>query len=141
MEIQVVWLPDPDEGYVLGIIEDIRADSVTASTIPGGKSVIAPFNLTYPAEKEEVRGKGNHASKKDVDDNCALMFLNEATLLNNIRIRYDKDKIYTYVANILIAINPYVDIRNLYSSDVIKKYQGKSLGVLPPHVYAIGKSS
>ena len=46
----------------------------------------------------------------------------------------------TYVANILIAINPYVDIKNLYSSDVIKKYQGKSLGVLPPHVYAIGKS-
>ena len=43
------------------------------------------------------------------------------------------------MANILIAINPYVDIRNLYSSDVIKQYQGKSLGVLPPHVYAIGR--
>ena len=31
---------------------------------------------------------------KDVDDNCALMYLNEANLLNNIRIRYKKDIIY-----------------------------------------------
>ena len=30
------------------------------------------------------------------------MNLNEATLLNNIRMRYDRDKIYTYVANILV---------------------------------------
>ena len=27
---------------------------------------------------------------KDVDDNCGLMFLNEATLLNNVRLRYKK---------------------------------------------------
>lgn len=47
----------------------------------------------------------------------------------------------TYVANILIAVNPYFDIPKLYSLDVIKKYQGKSLGTLAPHVYAIGKIS
>lgn len=45
----------------------------------------------------------------------------------------------TYVANILIAVNPYYDIPNLYSPDTIKLYQGKSLGTLPPHVYAIGE--
>ena len=33
MENQKVWLPDPAEGYVLGIIEDIHQDSVTAKTI------------------------------------------------------------------------------------------------------------
>ena len=27
---------------------------------------------------------------KEVDDNCGLMFLNEATLLNNVRLRYKK---------------------------------------------------
>ena len=42
------------------------------------------------------------SEQKDVDDNCGLMNLNEATLLNNIRMRYDRDKIYTYVANILV---------------------------------------
>lgn len=44
----------------------------------------------------------------------------------------------TYVANILIAVNPYKEIGNLYSLDTIKKYQGKSLGTVLPHAYAIG---
>lgn len=45
----------------------------------------------------------------------------------------------TYVANILISINPYEQVPELYSSKMIKKYQGKSLGTLPPHIFAIGK--
>lgn len=44
----------------------------------------------------------------------------------------------TYVANILIALNPYKEIRDLYSDSTIKKYNGRSLGELPPHVFAIG---
>ncbi|PIO55455.1 hypothetical protein TELCIR_23158, partial [Teladorsagia circumcincta] len=43
----------------------------------------------------------------------------------------------TYVANILISINPYEEIDGLYSIDTIKKYRGKSLGQMPPHVYAV----
>lgn len=43
------------------------------------------------------------------------------------------------MANILIAVNPYYDIPGLYGPDAIKLYQGKSLGTLSPHVYAIGK--
>lgn len=85
------------------------------------------------------------------------MFLNEATLLDNIKNRYYKDKIYvstekllgfesiinstsypqTYVANILIAVNPYKEVKDLYSKTTIKRYNGRSLGELPPHVYAI----
>lgn len=45
----------------------------------------------------------------------------------------------TSVANILIAVNPYFDIPKLYSPETIKSYQGRSLGTLPPHVYAIGE--
>lgn len=45
----------------------------------------------------------------------------------------------TFVANILIAVNPYYDIPKLYSTETIKKYLGRSLGTLPPHVFAIGE--
>ena len=45
----------------------------------------------------------------------------------------------TYVANILLAVNPYHEVKELYSKEKIKQYHGKSLGVLPPHVFAIGK--
>ena len=47
--------------------------------------------------------------------------------------------IQTYVANILIAVNPYMELPQLYSQSAIKSYQGRSLGTMAPHVFAIGK--
>ncbi len=44
----------------------------------------------------------------------------------------------TYVANILLAVNPYCELSQLYSLETIHQYNGKSIGVLPPHVFAIG---
>lgn len=63
--------------------------------------------------------------------------MNEATLLHNCKLRYLEKNIYTYVAHILIAINPYEKLSNLYGEEVIKRYAGKSLGTLPPHIFAI----
>ncbi|XP_035384797.1 myosin VIa isoform X4 [Electrophorus electricus] len=124
-----VWAPHPTDGFQLGTIVDIGADSLTIEPLKErGKTFLAPVNQVFPAEDDV---------NKHVEDNCSLMYLNEATLLNNVRVRYSKDKIYTYVANILIAVNPYYDIPKLYSLDTIQQYQGRSLGTLPPHVYAL----
>lgn len=124
-----MWAPHPTEGFQMGNIVDIGADSLTIEPLgQKGKTFLALINQVFPAEED---------SKKDVEDNCSLMYLNEATLLHNIKVRYSKDRIYTYVANILIAVNPYFDIPKIYSSDTIKSYQGKSLGTMPPHVFAI----
>ncbi|XP_043294921.1 unconventional myosin-VI isoform X4 [Cervus elaphus] len=124
-----VWAPHPTEGFQMGNIVDIGPDSLTIEPLgQKGKTFLALINQVFPAEED---------SKKDVEDNCSLMYLNEATLLHNIKVRYSKDRIYTYVANILIAVNPYFDIPKIYSSDTIKSYQGKSLGTMPPHVFAI----
>lgn len=56
-------------------------------------------------------------------------------MFNNIILSYFQ----TYIANILIAVNPYMEVKDLYSNETIKKYKGKSLGQMPPHVFAIGK--
>ncbi|XP_029316501.1 myosin VIb isoform X1 [Cottoperca gobio] len=124
-----VWAPHPADGFQLGMIVDIGADTLTIEPLnQRGKTFLAQMSQVFPAEDDV---------NKHVEDNCTLMYLNEATLLNNVRVRYNKDHIYTYVANILIAVNPYYDIPKLYGPDAIKSYQGKSLGTLPPHVYAI----
>ncbi|XP_050441018.1 myosin heavy chain 95F isoform X1 [Adelges cooleyi] len=131
---QVVWVPEPKEGFVLATIMDLGMDEVTVQPMGASRTRLTlPLDRVYTADP--------HFDSKDVDDNCSLMHLNEATLLNNVKIRYSKDKIYTYVANILISINPYIDIKNLYSKEVMEKYKGKSLGVLPPHVFAIADKS
>lgn len=124
-----VWAPHPTDGFQLGMIVDIGADALTIEPMnQRGKTFLAPMSQVFPAE-EDVN--------KHVEDNCSLMYLNEATLLHNVKVRYNKDHIYTYVANILIAANPYYDIPKLYGPESIKSYRGKSLGTLPPHVYAI----
>uniref|UniRef100_A0A673KZZ3 Unconventional myosin-VI n=1 Tax=Sinocyclocheilus rhinocerous TaxID=307959 RepID=A0A673KZZ3_9TELE len=124
-----VWAPHPTDGFQLGMIVDIGTDALTIEPLnQRGKTFLAPISQVFPAEDNV---------NKHVEDNCSLMYLNEATLLNNIRVRYSKDLIYTSVANILIAVNPYFDIPKLYSPETIKSYQGRSLGTLPPHVYAI----
>uniref|UniRef100_A0A158Q8J4 Myosin motor domain-containing protein n=1 Tax=Elaeophora elaphi TaxID=1147741 RepID=A0A158Q8J4_9BILA len=121
---RLVWAPDPQDGFRLCILRDIGSEAVSVEPIYGGPVVSARYDEIFPTEKDE---------KKDVDDNCALMYLNEGTLLNNCRLRYARKQIYTYVANILISINPYEQIPDLYSGATIQKYQGKSIGTLPPH--------
>ncbi|XP_058443591.1 myosin heavy chain 95F isoform X2 [Malaya genurostris] len=125
---QLVWARDSHQGYIQGRITEIGADEYE----------VQPLDSKQPRRNcilEDIFASCEAVS--DHDDNCELMFLNEATLLDNIKNRYYKDKIYTYVANILIAVNPYKEIRDLYSKATIKRYNGKSLGELPPHVYAI----
>lgn len=125
---QLVWVREPNEGFVLARLHELM----------GEEADVVPLDNKYPRRTcsfEDIFPAGD--PNKDVDDNCELMFLNEATLLNNILTRYKKNKIYTYVANILLAVNPYKEIADLYSSNTIKMYQGKSLGQLPPHVFAI----
>ncbi|XP_073711796.1 myosin VIa isoform X3 [Misgurnus anguillicaudatus] len=124
-----VWAPHPTDGFQLGRITDISTDSLTIEPLnQKGKAFQAPVSQVFPAEDDV---------NKHVEDNCSLMYLNEATLLNNVRVRYSKDRIYTFVANILIAVNPYYEIPKLYSPETISQYKGRSLGTLPPHVFAI----
>ena len=68
--------------------------------------------------------------------------MNEMTFRNSqsmISGHFCSPSSQTYVANILIAVNPYVDLPKLYAPDAITQYRGRSLGTLPPHVYAIGE--
>nr|VZI34395.1 unnamed protein product [Spirometra erinaceieuropaei] len=125
---KLCWLRDESEGYVLARIlqsdEDttkcaLQKDSSKIFEIPTTQVLLAEPRDHFP------------------DDNCALINLNEATLLENVKQRYMRDKIYTYVANILIAVNPYREIPQLYSKETVQMYRGKSLGVLPPHAFAI----
>lgn len=73
-------------------------DTITVQPMDGSKTIEAPFDSVFPAEEEGAAF---------VDDNCGLMFLNEGTMLHNLKLRYKEDFIYTYTANILLALNPY----------------------------------
>lgn len=67
--------------------------------------------------------------------------LHEASLLWNLRLRYDSGMIYTYAGSILIAVNPYKMFSESYGIEMAKKYSGRPLGTLPPHLFAIGAAA
>ena len=60
---------------------------------------------------------------------CVCMYV--YMYICNIQLFYSMQ---TYMVNILLAVNPYCKIGNLYSPKNIKRYNGKSFGILPPHV-------
>lgn len=71
------------------------------------------------------------------EDILQMSDLSEASLLENLRRRYENEFIYTYVGPILIAINPYKPLDAVYSETKMTEYYGKTMGMLPPHVFAL----
>ncbi|TMW67661.1 hypothetical protein Poli38472_011281 [Pythium oligandrum] len=85
-------------------------------------------------EEENDPSGGASATAEDI---LQMSDLSEQSLLDNLRRRYEKDMIYTYVGPILIAINPYKDLGSAYAENTMTLYYSKPLGALPPHVFAL----
>ncbi|KAL4445379.1 hypothetical protein ABPG77_011204 [Micractinium sp. CCAP 211/92] len=78
-----------------------------------------------------------NSSAAGVEDMTTMSYLNEPSVLWNLKTRYQTDDIYTYVSGILIAVNPFAPMPHLYGVHMMEQYRGLALGELSPHVYAI----
>ncbi|KAM7400316.1 hypothetical protein PAMA_004827 [Pampus argenteus] len=79
----------------------------------------------------------NQTSREEYDDLCNLPAVTEDSILEALRKRFCKHKIYTYASNILIAINPNKFLPVYYNPKYIKMYENQPLGKLSPHIFAI----
>jgi myosin-1 len=55
-----------------------------------------------------------------VDDMVMLSDLSEGGINANLRKRFDKGQIYTYVGPVLVSVNPFRNIPDLYSERLLK---------------------
>ncbi|XP_043078461.1 unconventional myosin-IXb isoform X4 [Puntigrus tetrazona] len=74
--------------------------------------------------------------QEEFEDLCNLPVLSEDSILSNLRIRFQKNKIYTYAGSILVAINPFKFLP-IYNPKYVKMYENHQLGKLEPHIFAI----
>uniref|UniRef100_A0A8C0DW62 non-specific serine/threonine protein kinase n=1 Tax=Balaenoptera musculus TaxID=9771 RepID=A0A8C0DW62_BALMU len=69
------------------------------------------------------------------DDLVNLEVLDEDTIIHQLQKRYVDLLIYTYVGDILIALNPFQNL-NIYSPQFSRLYHGVKRASNPPHIFA-----
>lgn len=83
------------------------------------------------------RAKQVETSKEDSDDLCNLCAVTEEGVMQVLRQRFLKRKIYTYISDILVAVNPNKFLPLYYNPKYVKLYENQPLGKLSPHIFAI----
>uniref|UniRef100_A0A8C0X7B8 Unconventional myosin-Ig n=1 Tax=Castor canadensis TaxID=51338 RepID=A0A8C0X7B8_CASCN len=72
-----------------------------------------------------------------------FVLLDQVTMeefMKNLRLRFEKDRIYTYIGEVLVSVNPYQELP-LYGPEAIARYQGRELYERPPHLYAVANAA
>jgi len=134
-EGDLVFLPAPEVAF--------SAAQVVSVDRPGDVAEVrlGSTGLSQRVPCSQLRHRFAREDGATSQDNTSLVHMNDATILENLQSRHARDEIYTYTASVLLAMNPYKDIRGLYGEDQCAKYKGKHLGALPPHPYAIADTA
>ncbi|XP_057653577.1 myosin heavy chain, muscle isoform X34 [Diorhabda carinulata] len=120
------WVPDEKEGFLLGEIKGTKGDLVTVG-LPGGEE--------KSFKKDQVT-QVNPPKYEKCEDMSNLTYLNDASVLHNLKQRYYAQLIYTYSGLFCVAINPYKRFP-VYTNRCAKLYRGKRRNEVPPHIFAI----
>lgn len=110
------WIPDPEEGYIAGEIVKTEKDKVTVKVAGGTEKTV---------KQEEIQEMNPPKFEKTVDlikavwgrstssqeDMSNLTFLNDASVLHNLRARYGCMLIYVHAQPILhLQTHSFADI-------------------------------
>ncbi|XP_071962722.1 uncharacterized protein [Antedon mediterranea] len=124
------WVPDEKEGFVKAEVLSTKGDMVTVKTVTGKQVTL----------KKDDTQQMNPPKFDKSEDMASMTFLNEASVLGNLRQRYQSGLIYTYSGLFCVAVNPYRRLP-IYSDKVVALYRGKRRNEMPPHVYAVADNA
>ena len=127
----LVWVPDDKVGWVLG---KLLAQE-------GSKSEVSVGGVTKTFKRaEQVVPCLHSVLEKDYENLAEMEDFSEGAILYHVRKRFFKKNIYTYVGNIVVAINPYckLDIYGPEQTDHFIDYvMNNPSWELEPHVYGV----
>lgn len=91
-----------------------------------------------------VYGEDENDSNLPPNNLMYLTHLHEPALVECLQLRYNVDQIYTYTGPILLALNPFKPVQDLYSNEVMQYYYelgcSSSISAIKnsrqPHVFA-----
>ncbi|KAK8864643.1 myosin-1 [Kwoniella newhampshirensis] len=75
-----------------------------------------------------------------VPDMTLLSTITNDAINDNLKQRFFNQEIYTYIAHVLISVNPFRDL-GIYTTDTLNSYRGKNRLEIAPHVFAIAEAA
>ncbi|KAF3700456.1 Myosin-16 [Channa argus] len=124
------WIKDEKEAFIAGEIQSEDGDKVTIKTTK---------HTTVTARKDDIQ-QMNPPKFYQARDMADLTFLNEASVLENLRSRYVSMRIYTYSGLFCVTINPYKWLP-IYGAKVAQIYKGKKHNEVPPHLFSVSDNA
>lgn len=134
----LVWTKHEEEVWIQAEIVTANEKEIIVKTVedPDGRIVLPP-NEPLPLRSMDIfTSEGLTA----LDDLTQLTHLHEPAVLSSLQNRFDVDKIYTFTGPILIALNPFKHIRNLYDEDVLRSFISTK-PISTPHVFNTSNAS
>ena len=104
------WIPNESNLFI-----NARKVGVNAYELESGDKVSVRSNAKiYPLNQSSL--------ERIVEDLVLLDDLHPPLILHNLKERYKREKIYTQIGTILIALNPYKNLP-IYGPEIIDDYQ------------------
>jgi myosin heavy subunit len=130
-----VWVPDEDEAF-------FPAQVHTGHELGKGGQFKTEDGrvIDVDAKTDSACTKMELMSLQNLDDMVLFNDLAEASLLHNVRKRFNQDQIYTYVGDILVAVNPFKKLE-IYTPLMLEKYQQAAGSPIGPHIFAVADVS
>uniref|UniRef100_A0A673YUY9 Myosin heavy chain, fast skeletal muscle-like n=1 Tax=Salmo trutta TaxID=8032 RepID=A0A673YUY9_SALTR len=75
-----------------------------------------------------------------IEDMAMMTYLNEASVLYNLKERYAAWMIYTYSGLFCATVNPYKWLP-VYDMEVVNAYRGKKRMEAPPHIFSVSDNA
>lgn len=73
-----------------------------------------------------------------VPDVAQLADLDDETVADNLRERFEHGEVFTFAGSILLVLNPYMRLP-IYDSQCMDVFMNAKLSRAPPHLYAIAE--
>ncbi|XP_063041875.1 unconventional myosin-Ig [Engraulis encrasicolus] len=66
--------------------------------------------------------------------------VNMEHFMANLKLRFEKGRIYTFIGEVVVSVNPYKQM-DIYGKEEIDAYRGRELYENPPHLYAVADAA
>ncbi|KAL4222601.1 Unconventional myosin-Id [Mactra antiquata] len=87
-----------------------------------------------------MAGSVHEGPEYGIGDFVLLHEISQDAFMENLKLRYEKNRIYTYIGEVVVSVNPYKTM-DIYNQTYIDNYKGREIYERPPHIFALADSA